>query len=1157
MPLEINGVDVTGMDPASVRPDMDSISYLAEKTGTDQYGDRGATLGAMASAMALHVGASVPVDTFATLSALPSTALKDGYSVSLNDEGSVYVYMKGEVPEWLSVAGFESGALRFQDDDAEGALGYWLPAGILGCVYCSDFGDLESPEAYVAVQQALDFAGKAGVRNVKMSRNDRVVPFIDGQIQIENSGVTFQMGRFLAGKDFRARVIGSPAEKDFTDLLAANTLEGEDIFQLANAANRDSYPVGSQIIVRGMRDIDTFYPLPENKQTYTVIAHVDADKLQVDRGVEVDFMVDYGQTGFEEKWGDPNYTRVYPVISTAITANVGKGTVEVAVDDASLFSVGDMVKLEDQSSPSDVSVFYSSAGSRIHNEVNLVSAVDVVNDIVQIAYPTATVYLSARNATLVKVDPVVNSHIVDSEVIWAGRTLNKTNAFEMAFGLNCSFSGVKTLGTNGFSWHRHAQRMSDCLLCGIREFKISGAQYLAGGEGYGAVTYGSNLCVIENGSTHQTRHGVLLARASSKIFTRKVASSDCSISDFDVHGNNNNDSEFDQCLAVFGGRHGSLQELPVTNIAFGATWDITVDATAVAANAENKVLVKGTGRYIPWKVSMDATGLVTMQFALPHNLEVADAVTVYSAKANAYNGDFTVTTVVDATTVALTPVAAISASPAQRQWVFSEGAYVSCPSRSIDGEWTVSSIAGGIISIDPEGASVPASVDVTQAWVSVHEGFTKAAFRTGNPTHFYGDFDIRFKRCKAIGYDPSLITTGPLHAADAVACDPQPGCYDIYFDVEAVDCRFVVAPQRNFKVQDINVGVTNQESNADVVTLDLTGANEVLSPGFTVELANNTRSDLNGLHKVTAVTETSFSFVVEGTGTWGSEVGDGDIVEARPYYDLAVQNATFDLVVRRTRQETHTVQPLYLKGYSDFLLKGFNINSLKFINASYHLLAEYAPNIKVRNVSHVWEMPSEPWAAMEAMGGTAWSQTNSYSLDIRDSEGADVDAVSLRDAGYGVTLAACPGATVKVNASGMNGSYVFRDNGGNDGSLFSGSVSGVRHANGATVVNEGTSAMRVIFEDVERPAIEITGDTVLGNIHYGRLISVTDAAVLSIPVSLLDGFHCDVNRNTDQAVSFLALGTTVKGDLDIAFQDAWASVINLAEDEYSIVGETA
>ena len=882
-------------------PDLAGTLKLADKVLVQKNGSYGRV-------PRMHIQAEHIVYSDAEMTELALGSIPVGLRVRMHNTGRVYTYFSGSVPTWLRAVGLNTNGVIVTTADPNGDQGYFLLVGSLQEVFAEDFGDMgNGSSSYIALQSAIDFAGFAGVAKVSLYRDPKKIAYLNGQFDIEHSDVELNLGKVVAGADFRGRISGNVAETGSTSLLASDTLQGSDTFQLANAADQVNYPIGSKIIVRGRRDINTFYPEPGYKQEYIVIAHPSADTLQIDRGVEVDFLQDYNQPGFDTIWGDPNYTRLYPVVSSALSGFVNRASAQVTVTDGSLFAAGDYVQLEDDKSPDIYSVFYTSAGSKVHNEINRVTA--VAGNVLSLERATATSYESLHNARVIKMAPVINSKITNAKIIWAARTLNKTNALEMAYCVDCHFVGNATLGLNGFSWHRHAQRMSDCYQCSIRDFHVDSAQYQAGGEGYGVVTYGSTDCKILDGYAHKTRHSVLLARASSGILTENVLSTDCAISDFDVHGNNNNASIFRRCTAESGPSLGALQELPATAMVLnGSNWDVTVDygtASGVTSNGANTVLIRGSGRAVITSADIDDNATLTATFAAGHPFEVDDTLTITGSVAAGYNADWLVTNV-NGNIVNATQVVATGLTLAQRTWVFSPKAIVVCEAKNFDGEYTVLAINDDILTIDPDGATFVANANMDNVWVTVHEGFTKAAYRVGNPTHFWGDFDIRFEECVAENYEPSMFPLHALSSTEAVVCDPQPGVYNVVFDVKAVNCQYYTNPQRNTKSATPNIDLTpyTQEATADTVTIDLTDADQLLSVGYFIELSGTTRPELAAdAYKVTAVDSTGFSFVVPGIGTFASESADGTLLKYYPYLDLRIEDIEYQIELERNIAE--------------------------------------------------------------------------------------------------------------------------------------------------------------------------------------------------------------------------------------------------------------
>jgi hypothetical protein len=396
----------------------------------------------------------------------------------------------------------------------------------------------------------------------------------------------------------------------------------------------------------------------------------------------------------------------------------------------------------------------------------------------------------------------------------------------------------------------------------------------------------------------------------------------------------------------------------------------------------------------------------------------------------------------------------------------------------------------------------------------------------------------------------------PLHAlssTEAVVCDPQPGVYNVVFDVKAVNCQYYTNPQRNTKSATPNIDLTpyTQEATADTVTIDLTDADQLLSVGYFIELSGTTRPELAAdAYKVTAVDSTGFSFVVPGIGTFASESADGTLLKYYPYLDLRIEDIEYQIELERNIAEPTVDAPVKLRGLSRNWLKDISITKFKTRNCRYFALVEDIDNFKSTHFEHVWDMPTEPWAAQEAVP-TSYSQVTSvYVFDIDNCANAEIHG-NFVGCSRGVKIANSPNSHISGRFQCTQG-RVLEDLGGNDGSTFVGKVAGAI----APIVNgEGTSQFKIIYEDYKRPPVTITGNTNLSMLHWGRDLQVTAAAVLTMPTGLPSDFECAVMRDTASAVSFDMSAVTVKGNTTILNQNGWAAVKGLASNTYAVTGD--
>lgn len=1030
--------------------------------------------------------------------------------------------------------------------------------------YISKYSGLEDEAALL--QEFIDSVPPFS--NIEVHADTNRPIYLSQQVQVETSHVSISFHcPVLCGGDFRFRLLGRESEKNLTEILASDSAEGSNTLQIANSSNLSEFPVGSKIVVRGKRDIDTFYPLPGMKNTYTIVGHTAPDILQLDSPIETDgssgYQVDYGQAGFEEKWGDPNYTRIYPLISMQLDSDVKRGSVLLNMDSSNpslldFFEVGDLIRISDTESPQDYSAYYSSSGSLIHNEMNRIVSIDRDALTVTLEKALEYSYKTSFTADITKVSPIENSVVKGMSCFWAERTLTKTNAIEMAFAYNSHILDCETLGFNGFSWHRHAMRMSDSYQCSIDGFNISHAAYSSGGEGYGAVTYGATDCRISNGEVTATRHSVLLARASSQVVTDNVVSRDCYISDFDVHGNNSANCDFIDCDAYWGLTHGANQEFILNEFEDlgGGSARLTLDEsrfTELALSSENQIRIRGTA-FLPPAYGESDGSTATLYFPQGHLFEVGDEVSIYGSLAIAYNGVFTLSGV---TSNSITySIVGASYTPDHLTWKYSPQAVVYCDAKSIDGYYDVtgSSTSPLTVDIDVSGVTVPASVNITNAWITVPEGFTKAAFRTGNPTHFFGDRDIRFKGVRAFGYDPTEYAGTPYVASNALVFDPQPGCHNISFNGESIDSLILSSPQRNSKEFTVNRPLTSIESSGNDITLVVDNSDNFLRVGHYLEL-DGTDSHDGGPYKVTGVVGDTITLFSLAVGTVASS-SNGEVSVVHPYYELSIDNILLSGAVRRTKPETAMQESVYLEGEDEQLISRYRIQDLHFENTNGTVYANKVHGIEVSGLSFKFKpvLESHKIPSMEdAYDSGLAVLTTAYGVHIRNSNNIHVHGNNFNEAPRGVKITNCVNGVIENNDfKGIKTQYVLDDSGGNTGTLFIGRVKGVTSP---AVSGEGTSAMKIVFEDVDRIPLVVSTDLTLGHQHNGRVLRVTAEATITVPSGLMDGFSCAVMKDTPDTVDFDMSAVTVKGDTVIVNQNSWASLEYITADTYSLVGD--
>lgn len=218
--------------------------------------------------------------------------------------------------------------------------------------------------------------------------------------------------------------------------------------------------------------------------------------------------------------------------SSAMTANHGQ-TDNVTVLNASGFATGDYALVSDDRTEADL---MAPVTTNLTNpavmEIVRVSKVD--GNTIYFERPLRRTYLSSRNATVQKMNPVKNSHVVMGDLIWTALQSARGNyGVTTQYAVGCTIRVKNAYGKDGR--YAPALRLSYSYDCHILDSGIYEAARYDSGEAYGVVLTYSTLCSARNCSASGQRHSYLLQTTTSCDVLDCVSNDDW-ISGIDLHG---------------------------------------------------------------------------------------------------------------------------------------------------------------------------------------------------------------------------------------------------------------------------------------------------------------------------------------------------------------------------------------------------------------------------------------------------------------------------------------------------------------------------------------------------------------------------------------------------------------------------------------------
>lgn len=392
--------------------------------------------------------------------------------------------------------------------------------------------------------QMLDYIGQHGGGHVVLcSRNPSDPIYINKVCSIPWDNITLECRSPLVyGAGATLRVMGKFDEFSRTANAAgpsADVAAGGTVIPLSAVAGKmqaSDFLLGDQVILRGQNDITG---KAINKQiTFVVAINVGTNSITIADELDFDLKVTYTPSDWNPG-GSGDHATIYLGRYSSFTANVAENTIYAQVVDASLFSVGDYVKVSDSRNEHDMNpAAITGSGSFYVNPANLeiarIVSIDLATNTVWFDHALCFEYLTAYHGGIVRMLPVKNSHIIGARITYNADQVSKSvNSLQINFGVNCHIHNCEVQGEGGR--RGQACRISYSYNCTGSKLRIQGAKFTGSGEGYGCTLYYTTMCTFHDCFSQGCRHNFLCQLATMCSIYNNFSVDD-RISGIDCHG---------------------------------------------------------------------------------------------------------------------------------------------------------------------------------------------------------------------------------------------------------------------------------------------------------------------------------------------------------------------------------------------------------------------------------------------------------------------------------------------------------------------------------------------------------------------------------------------------------------------------------------------
>lgn len=260
----------------------------------------------------------------------------------------------------------------------------------------------------------------------------------------------------------------------------------------------------------------------------------------------------------------------YPIERTDLST--GDTTINVGAGTAAAFQPGDWIQITDGVTIADENDDTTS-GNAVRFEMVQITAVDTTggSENVTISRAMLDTFTLANDSVITKLLPCQFSTVRNTNVTFAeSQTSRNYHIVHTVDAVNCHIDNVHVRRdwSGGFTQIANAHRILRSVNCSITNSSCRNPESNIGGaESYGVTLYYTYGCIIDNYYAQGTRHSLLLFGADRNFITNFV-STDCSVSDIDLHGGNERENVISD-FTIVGGVTQSSDSSSKTGIKLG------------------------------------------------------------------------------------------------------------------------------------------------------------------------------------------------------------------------------------------------------------------------------------------------------------------------------------------------------------------------------------------------------------------------------------------------------------------------------------------------------------------------------------------------------------------------------------------------------------
>lgn len=316
--------------------------------------------------------------------------------------------------------------------------------------------------------------------------------------------------------------------------IGANIAANDTIIQLATGVGNNylSYTVGDYLIIRGENDA-TGEAINIHNCRVTNVDSVN-NRITVTPAVEDAYLISWPGSAWSGI-GGVDYTLIVKIIKSNLTVDGVVGAYTLTVGNGALFSVNEVVCIEDTKLGKDVS---GTSKNQFRMQTNKIVA--IATNVLTFQNPIAHAFQTSYGACVQKITPIENFFGEDVIVRFDEESAdNNKYAFATKYAIHCGFIRCGVLGElGGLGARSHSFRLGEgsweCYtdLCrAVRPMRYGS------GQGYGFTVYaGASNCSHKRWYAEGCRHSTLAFSGACYNKFELGVSADCRGTDLDVHG---------------------------------------------------------------------------------------------------------------------------------------------------------------------------------------------------------------------------------------------------------------------------------------------------------------------------------------------------------------------------------------------------------------------------------------------------------------------------------------------------------------------------------------------------------------------------------------------------------------------------------------------